>query len=109
MDDLARQFAQMQGYAAALHSLIIDAQAQAPQHAEGADRSRAVRVVLGPDGLPATFRVESDWKRRIEPTAFGAAVLEAFQAAVSDRLSAWTRTLEDDRLEDEGRPTHQRS
>ncbi len=96
MDDLARQFAQMQGYAAALHSLITDAQARAPQHSEGADRSRAVRVMLGPDGLPTTFRVETDWKRRIEPAAFGAAVLEAFQAAVGDRLSAWTRTLEDD-------------
>ncbi|MGH3696540.1 MAG: hypothetical protein ACRDRX_21540 [Pseudonocardiaceae bacterium] len=96
MDDLARQFAQMQNYAAALHSLITDAQAQAPLHAEGSDRSRAVHVVLGPDGLPTTFRVEADWKRRIEPAAFGAAVLEAFQAAVGDRLSAWTRTLEDD-------------
>lgn len=95
MHDLAKQFAQMQNYAAALHSLITDAEAHAPQHSEGADRSRAVRVTLGPDGLPRAFRVEAEWKRRIEPAAFGAAVVEAFQAAVGDRLATWSRTLED--------------
>lgn len=95
MDDLVKQFSQMQNYAAALHSLIADAEAQAPRHSEGADRSSAVRVVLGPDGLPVAFRVAADWNRRIGPMAFGAAVVEAFQSAVGDRLAAWSKTLED--------------
>lgn len=95
MNDLAKQFAQMQNYAGALRSLIADAEAQAPQHSEGTDRSGAVRVVLGLDGLPTTFRIEADWNRRIDPTAFGATVVEAFHAAVGDRLAAWSRTLED--------------
>lgn len=96
MDDLMAQFAQMQKYTAALHGLITEAQAQAPQHSEGTDQSTAVRVVLGPDGLPTSFRVEADWNRRIDPASFGGAVLEACQAAIGERLNAWTRTLQDD-------------
>lgn len=95
MDDLMRQFAQMQQYTAALHGLITAAQAHAPQHSEGADQSRTVHVVLGSDGLPESFRVASDWTRRIEPAAFAGAVLEACQVAISDRLAVWTKTLED--------------
>lgn len=94
-DDLMTQFAHMQSYTAALHGLITEAQARAPQHSEGADQSNAVRVVLGPDGLPTSFRVQRDWNRRIEPAAFGGAVLEACQAALGERLAAWTRTLQD--------------
>jgi hypothetical protein len=90
------QFGQMQNYAAALHDLINTAQAQAPQRSEGADRTGTVHVTLGPDGLPASFRVESNWTRKVKPEAFGDTVFEAFQAAIGDRLSVWGDTLADD-------------
>ena len=87
------QFAQMQKYAAALHDLINTAQAQAPRHSAGADQTGSVRVTLGPAGLPMSFRVDNHWHRKIKPDAFGDTVIEAFQAAVGDRLSTWGDTL----------------
>ncbi|GAB3905592.1 hypothetical protein ACFQ1S_06885 [Kibdelosporangium lantanae] len=99
-DDLAAQFAQIQKYTAALHSLMTAAQEHAPRQSAGADRSGAVQVTLGSDGLPRTFRVDNDWDRKIEPAAFGGAVVEAFQAAISDRLEAWSRSLAEDGWQD---------
>jgi hypothetical protein len=91
--DLIRELQQIQRYAAGLQDLLAQAQAQAPQQAEGTDRSGAVHVVLGPDGFPETIRVDSGWERRLSPEAFGGAVGEAFSAAIGDRLAAWTTTL----------------
>jgi hypothetical protein len=68
----------------------------APRSAEGADGTGAVRVSIGSDGLPTSIRVEADWDRRLEPEAFGTAVVEAFQAAMGERLSEWSRTLQED-------------
>jgi hypothetical protein len=95
-DDLAAQFAQIQKYTAALHSLLTAAQEHTPRQSEGADESGAVRVTLDSDGLPKAFRVDNDWDRKIEPAAFGAAVVAAFQAAISDRLETWSRSLAED-------------
>lgn len=95
-DDLAAQFAQIQKYTATLHSLMTVAQEHAPRQSEGADESGAVRVILDSDGLPRTFRVDNNWDRKIDPAAFGGAVMEAFQAAISDRLEAWSRSLAED-------------
>jgi hypothetical protein len=95
-DELMSQFARIQNYAAALHGLLAAAQTRAPQRSEGVDRSGVVHVVLGPDGLPAKFRVNTDWQRRIEPAAFGDAVLEACRVAVGERMAAWTRSLENE-------------
>lgn len=53
-----------------------------------------MRVVLGPDGLPESFRVAPDWHRKLAPEAFGGAVLQACEIAMRERLTAWTRTLE---------------
>lgn len=60
MDDLMAQFAQMQKYTAALHGLITEAQAQAPQRSEGADQSKAVRVVLGHERLQPPLTIRAD-------------------------------------------------
>ncbi|MCE7001635.1 hypothetical protein LWC34_02085 [Kibdelosporangium philippinense] len=95
-DELAVQFAQMQKYTATLHSLMTAAQSHAPRQSAGADKSGAVRITLGPDGLPASFRVDNDWDRKITPAAFGGAVMEAFQVAINDRMETWTRALAED-------------
>jgi hypothetical protein len=87
------QFAQIQHYAAGLRGLLADAQARAPRRAEGSDRKEAVRVVLGPTGLPEEITVAANWNSKIEAGALGGAVMEAFQAAVGERMTEWTRTL----------------
>jgi hypothetical protein len=89
-----RELVQIQQYAAGLRGLLATAQADAPRISEGVDRTGTIRAVLGPDGLPDSFRIESGWNRKITAETFGGAVLEAFQAAMGERLAVWTRTLE---------------
>jgi hypothetical protein len=92
-EDLMAQFAQIQRYANGLQRLLADAQAMAPSQSEGTDRSGAVTVQLGADGIPRSFRIAPDWNRRLAPAEFGPAVVEACQAAIGDRLSVWTDSL----------------
>ncbi len=94
-DQLMRELAQIQQYAAGLQGLLATAQAEAPRSSDGADRTGTVRVFLDPDGLPNSFRIEPGWNRKITAEGFGGAVLEAFQAAMGERLASWTRTLEE--------------
>lgn len=81
-------------YATELHNLIAEAGSVAPERAEATDRSRAIRMAIGPDGLPETVRVAADWQRRIDPGAVGAAVLEAYGACVQRRSEEWAQVLE---------------
>jgi hypothetical protein len=99
-EEIMAQFAQIQRYAAGLQGLLAEAQAMAPGRSQGADRSGAVHVTIGPDGLPSSFRVAPDWKRKLQAETFGSAVLEACQAATGERLSAWTNALADDGWQD---------
>lgn len=92
-DELMRQFAQLQRYTAALHQLIATAREQSPLHSAGADATGAVRVELGPDGLPTTFRVDGRWHRMLAPEEFGAAIVQACQAAIAERLAQWSESL----------------
>lgn len=94
MDELIRDLSQIQSYAAGLQGLLDTAQAAAPTASTGADGSGMISVHLGSDGLPKFFRVDQNWQRRITPENVGQAVLEAFQAAMGDRLANWSRTLE---------------
>jgi hypothetical protein len=93
-DELMAQFAQLQRYTAALHQLITTAQEQSPRRSEGADATGAVRVELGPDGLPTIFRVDGRWDRMLAPEEFGAAVVQACQAAIGERMAEWTESLQ---------------
>ncbi|MGH3815828.1 MAG: hypothetical protein ACRDUV_25825 [Pseudonocardiaceae bacterium] len=93
--ELMRELAQIQQYAAGLQGLLATAQAEAPRSSEGTDGTGTIRVLLDPDGLPSSFRIESGWNRKIPAEGFGGAVLEAFQAAMGERLAVWTRTLEE--------------
>lgn len=92
-DDLMRELAQIQQYATGLQGLLATAQAEAPHSSEGTDRTGTIRVFLDSDGLPSSFRVEFGWNRKIAAEHFGGAVLEAFQAALAERLTVWTSTL----------------
>lgn len=93
-NDLMKELVQLQQYAAGLQGLLATAQAEAPRSSEGTDRTGTIRAFLGPDGLPNSFRIEPGWNRKIIAENFGGAVLEAFQAAMGERLASWTRTLE---------------
>lgn len=95
-EELLAKLAQLQQQTAAMQTLLRDAEAAMPRQAEGSDVSGTVQVTLGADGLPASFRVDNAWERRIRPEAFGAAVQEAFQAAVGRRMAAWSDTLATD-------------
>lgn len=85
--DLMRELAQIQQYAAGLQGLLATAQTEAPRRSEGTDRTGTIRVFLGPDGLPSSFRIESGWNRKVVAENFGGAVLEAFQKAMGERLA----------------------
>ncbi|MGX7827345.1 hypothetical protein ACTG9Q_19885 [Actinokineospora sp. 24-640] len=91
--DVMAELARLRHYASGLRTMLADAQSEAPSRAEGADRSGKVRATVGADGLPESFRVEAGWHRALEPSKFGAAVVEAAQAAAGERLAVWTRTL----------------
>lgn len=95
-DDLLADLAQLQSYAARFQSLLQDARASAPETAQGSDRTGAVTLTVGQDGLPLSIRVGADWAGKIRPTAFGDAVLGAFQAALGERMAAWVSALERD-------------
>lgn len=99
-DDLIEQLAQIQRYTATLQEAVSAAQAHAPTQSAGSDQSRTVQVLLDGDGLPQSFHVSNDWKRRIEPANFGSAVLEACQDGTGERLSVWTKALQEEGWED---------
>jgi hypothetical protein len=95
MDDLLAELAQLHEYAQGLRGLLATAQRAAPAASSGSDRTATVTVVLGPDGLPESFQVRPGWHRTVAPAAFAGLVLEAFQAAVGERLERWTGTLDE--------------
>ncbi|MCO1578604.1 hypothetical protein M8C13_22885 [Crossiella sp. SN42] len=95
-DELLSKLAQLQHQTAAMQALLRDAEVAMPRQAEGSDTSGTVQVTVGPDGLPASFRVHNDWARRLRAEAFGAALLEAFQAAIRQRMTTWSETLATD-------------
>jgi hypothetical protein len=99
-DDLMAQFATMQKHTAALRLLLSDAQERAPRESSGTDETGAVQVVLGPDGLPSTMRVDPSWQQAIGPAGVGSAVMDAFQAAVKERMDVWTEALAEDGFQD---------
>ena len=94
-DDIFSELRELQRHASGLRSLIAAAEASAPPQAEGADATGTVRATIGADGLPAAIRVQDHWQRRLSGEQFGAAVVEAFSAAVEQRMAAWTDALQD--------------
>jgi DNA-binding protein YbaB len=93
-DDMIKELMQFQQYTTKLQQLMSDMHNQMPRHADGVDSQGAVTVRLGADGLPETIKVSSDWQRRQSPEAIGAAVVEAFGSAMSDRMERWSRAVQ---------------
>jgi hypothetical protein len=94
MEDIVRDLNQLARYAEGLQELFTEFQKAAPEQSAGTDRSGAVQAVLGRDGLPQTVRVQADWKQRLRPDSFAAAVTEAFGAALRERGLRWSQALE---------------
>lgn len=94
-DEFIRSLAQFQQHALNLQSMMTDMQNRMPQGAEGTDTQGAVTVRLAADGLPEFIRAASDWQRRQAPEAIGAAVSEAYGAAMSEQMTAWAQVFED--------------
>jgi hypothetical protein len=94
MEEIVRDLAKINRYAAGLQQLMADLQQASPATSRGADRTGAVQAVLGRDGLPEAIRVQDNWKGRLDPRSFAAAVTEASEAAVRERGLAWSRELE---------------
>jgi hypothetical protein len=95
LEDIVRDIERMQQQASELEALIAGAQAHAPTRAEGTDATGAVRITLGPDGLPESVRVDRDWKGVLRPAAVGEAVVQSHAAAAQQRMAAWSAALEE--------------
>lgn len=94
-EEFIRGLQQFQQHALNLQNMMTDMQNQVPQGVEGTDAQGAVTVRLASDGLPEFIRAASDWQRRQEPEAVGAAVSEAYEAAMSQQMTAWAQAIED--------------
>ncbi|MFJ1549103.1 hypothetical protein [Streptomyces sp. NPDC088246] len=91
--DIFQELQQFQEYAHKMQQLISDVNDQMPEYAEGEDPQGAVRVRLRAGGLPESIKVASDWQRRQRPEDLGAAVLEAYQSALSEWMERWSGGL----------------
>lgn len=94
-EEFIRGLQQFQQHALNLQNMMTDMQNQVPQGVEGTDAQGAVTVRLASDGLPEFIRAASDWQHRQEPEAVGAAVSEAYEAAMSQQMTAWAQAIED--------------
>jgi hypothetical protein len=81
-------------YTAALQRAAAEQESQLPQRVEGVDPTRAVRVVIGPDGLPESVEVDYDWHRHLRPEKIAQALQSAYQDATKQRLRAWADAME---------------
>jgi hypothetical protein len=91
-EDTIRNLRRIQAHAAGLRDLLADLPGREPARAAGTDRSGAVRLLLGPDGLPESVHLAPDWPRRLPATDLGDAVLAASLAAAGQRMTAWPNT-----------------
>jgi hypothetical protein len=94
MEDVLRDLARLRHYGSMLQELMSELQRATPDRSEGMDATGMVRAVLGPDGLPESFRVSSYWKQKVHPASFAAAVTQACQAAMQQRGEQWSEAIQ---------------
>ena len=94
MEEIARDLARINKYAAGLQQLMAELQEASPGSSQGVDHTGAVQAVLSRDGLPKAIRVQANWRGRLDPRSFAAAVTEASEVAMRERGLAWSRELE---------------
>lgn len=93
--DLTGDLERVQRQALAVRGMLDSAEAESvpPARAVGTDRSGAITVVLGADGLPDSLRAAPDWERKIHPEQFAPAVDEASNAASAGQMNATAEAL----------------
>lgn len=95
MEDMLRDLELLSHRGERLRQLFADLGHVAPRHSQGSDRSGAVMVVLGADGLPDAIRVHPGWRERLRVGAFAAAVAEASALALQHRQAQWAQALDE--------------
>ncbi len=91
---MMRDLEELQRYASAFGSVLSSASRAAPAGAKGADGTGRVTVGIDAEGRPTGVQVDERWSSDLAAEALGAAVLEAYQDAVSKHLGEWSETLE---------------
>ncbi|AEV86664.1 hypothetical protein ACWT_5647 [Actinoplanes sp. SE50] len=91
---MARRLQQLQQRAQQLGKVASDLAAAAPQHVEGSDATGCVVATLGPDNLPADFRIQDRWHQRLEAEKLAPAVLAAYADAVKTKQRQWVGRLD---------------
>jgi DNA-binding protein YbaB len=85
LDEIVRLSTELQ----ALVAPLAGAGGALQEEAEGADPNQAVTVVLDRAGRVSAVRPSTQWAERVPAEGFGAAVLQAVQAAQGVRLQRW--------------------
>ena len=85
---------ELQRYARAFGSVLSSASRAAPAGARGADSTGRVTAGVDAEGRPTGVDIDERWSSDLAPEALGAAVLEAYQDAVSKHLGEWSDALE---------------
>jgi hypothetical protein len=93
VEEILRDLVRLNQRAAGLEQLLTAIDRAAPARSEGIDRTGMVQAVLGPDGVPEVIQVHASWRERLPAASFAAAVAQACQAAMQERVQAWTRVL----------------
>ena len=84
---------ELQRYARAFGSVLSSASRAAPAGARGADSTGRVTAGVDAEGRPTGVDIDERWSSDLAPVALGAAVLEAYQDAVSKHLGEWSDAL----------------
>jgi hypothetical protein len=95
VEEILRDLARLNQRAAGLAKLLTAIERAAPARSQGIDRTGMVQAVLGPDGVPEAIQVHGNWRERLPAASFAGAVAQACQAAMHERVQAWTRVLAD--------------
>ena len=93
-ESLIEDLGRLQSYAGELQRVIRAAESAAPAQASGRDASGAAEAIIDRTGMPTALRLADDWERRVDPAAVGGALVEAYQRAVQQHLTAWSEDLE---------------
>jgi hypothetical protein len=94
---MMRRLQALQDQAARLGALARGLSQSVPDHAEGADGTGLVKVVLDRRGLPVRIEIRDGWERRIASRRLAAAVSEAQADAIARGMRDWSKSLADSR------------
>ncbi|WP_306215852.1 hypothetical protein [Actinoplanes sp. RD1] len=93
--DMARRLEELQQRSARLGQLAARLRAATPRQATGSDPQQVITAVLGGDGLPAQFTVQTGWQRKVAAQNLAQAVREAVDEALRAGMRSWSAALAD--------------